>query len=270
MSYSLAIQQSFWHTVFEGSYVGSLSRHLPNGQDINVIPMYAHFNAKNADPSRPAVPLPDNLLRPYRGFGSLTMYSYDATSNYNALQASINRRFKSGIQFGIAYTFSKALGVANGDGSVVSSYFPARSRNYGALPFDRSQYFVANYVYDLPKLGQRLGSKAVGWALDNWQISGVTAFVSGSPFTPGFSTTDGADITGFSEGARINVAGAPELAKSDKTFFQNFNTSVFRRPVKGDEAGAFFPATPPRPRTRRIGSLRGGRLRILCGACGRA
>lgn len=238
MNFSLGIQHRVWNTTFDGSYVGSLARHLPMGRDINVIPMYAHFDPKNADPTQPTLPLTDNFLRPYRGLGSLTMTTNSASSNYNALQAAINRRFTSGLQFGISYTWSKVLGVASEYNSTVSPYFPARQRNYGPLTFDRSHWFVVNYVYDLPKLGQRLGSKPTGWVLDNWQISGITSFISGAPFTPGFSTTDGQDITGSGEGARINVVGDAVLSKGDKTFFQNFNTGVFRRPAKGDFGNA--------------------------------
>jgi len=53
-------------------------------------------------------------------------------------------------------------------------------------------------------------------------------------FTPGFSTTDGQDITGSSEGARITVVGNPRLSKSEKTFYRTFNTDVFRRTPQRD------------------------------------
>ena len=36
-------------------------------------------------------------------------------------------------------------------------------------------------------------------------IAGITSFISGTPFTPTFSTVDGQDITGSSEGARITA-----------------------------------------------------------------
>ncbi|MCC6364758.1 MAG: hypothetical protein IT165_14655 [Bryobacterales bacterium] len=237
-NFSFGIQHSIAGMTLDASYVGSLARHLPMGADINPIPMYARFDPKNADPSQPAVPLPDNFLRPYKGFGSLSMVTFTGTSNYNALQMAVNRRFTSGLQFGVSYTWSKVLGVASLDSSSVSSYFPARQWNYGPLSYDRSHYFVANYVYDLPKPGRRLGFKPAGWALDNWQVSGITVFSSGAPFTPGFSTTDNQDVTGSSEGARVIVAGNPVLSKGGKTFFRNFDTSVFRRPAKGSFGNA--------------------------------
>jgi hypothetical protein len=234
MNYSLGIQHRVWNTTLDISYVGSLARHLPMGVDVNAIPMYARFDPNNADPTQPTRPLTDNFLRPYKGLGGLTVTTNSASSNYNALQTAINHRLARGFQFGISYTWSKVLGVANEYNSTVSSYFPARQRNYGPLSFDRSQWFVVNYVYDVPKLGHRLGSKPAGWVLDNWQISGITSFISGAPITPDFTTTDGADITGSSESARIDVMGSPVLSKGDKTFYRNFDTSVLRRSAKAD------------------------------------
>jgi len=107
----------------------------------------------------------------------------------------------------------------------VSTYFPSRKRDYGPLDFDRSHVLTINYVYDLPKLSglNRLLRTLAG----NWTVSGITSFVSGQPFTPGFSTTYATDITGSSEGARITVIGKPSLGKSEKTFYRNFRTEAF-------------------------------------------
>jgi hypothetical protein len=128
--------------------------------------------------------------------------------------------------------------VASGDNSQLSSYFADRSWNYGPLPFDRSHVLVFNYMYAVPKVGSKVGFKPAEWVLDNWQISGITSFISGAPFTPGFSTTDGQDITGSAEGARITVVGDPNLSKDEKTFFRNFDTSVFHRTPKGSFGNA--------------------------------
>src|SRR5262249_48249875 len=161
-----------------------------------------HFDSKNADPTQPGRPLPDNFLRPYFGYGDLLVYENSATANYNSLQVSVNRRFTRGPQFGVAFTHSKALGIASSDSAQVSPYFPARQRNYGPLNFDRTNTLVFNYTYDLPKVGRRTGWKVAAWVLDDWVISGISSFISGAPFTPGFGTTDGQDITGSTEAAR--------------------------------------------------------------------
>jgi hypothetical protein len=233
MNYSFGIQHQMWNTTVEVSYVGGLSRHLIARRNLNPIPIFARFDPNNEDPTQPGRPLPDNFLRPIKGFGNIDLQEFAATSNYNALQISANRRFTRGLQFGLAYTRSKTLGVANSDYDGVSPYFSPRQRNYGPLAYDRPNVFVFNYIYDLPKIGSRTGFKPARWVLDDWQISGITSFITGSPFTPGFSTTDGQDITGSSEGARITVAGNPRLDKSERTYFRNFNTDVFRRTPKG-------------------------------------
>ena len=44
-------------------------------------------------------------------------------------------------------------------------------------------------------------------ALDNWQVAGIASFVSGTPSTVGFTTTDSVDLTGGGDGIRVNVTG---------------------------------------------------------------
>jgi len=232
MSFSFGIQQRVKTTVVEVSYVGGLSRHLYASNTVNPIPMYARHNLANQDPTKPGTMLLDDFLRPYRGYGSIRISTPQSSSNYNALQVSVNRRLRTGLQFGVAYTFSKALG------SGTNPYFDYHYWSYGPLGQDRSQVLVFNYIYDLPKLGARLNSRPAGWVLDNWKVSGITSFISGSPFTPTFGTTDGADITGSEISGRIIVTGDPRLSKSEKTFDRVFDTSVFQRPAKGDWGNA--------------------------------
>ncbi|HRR57693.1 MAG TPA: hypothetical protein P5057_12070, partial [Acidobacteriota bacterium] len=155
------------------------------------------------------------------------------SSNYHGLQVSANRRVGKGLQFGVAYTFSKVLGATS-----ANPYFDFKYWNYGPQAMDRSQVLVFNYIYDLPKLGERLGSKPARWVLDNWKLSGITSFISGSPYTPTFTTTDGADLTGSEITGRIVVTGDPRLSKSEKTFYRTFKTELFARPAKGDWGNA--------------------------------
>jgi hypothetical protein len=163
--------------------------------------------------------------------GSINMRTFDGTSNYHGLQVGANRRMTRGLQFGASYTWSKSLGVSDGDFGGLSYYFPWRQRNYGPLGYDVRHVMSINYAWDLPGLGKRTGMKALGWFTDNWQLSGITTFATGTPFTPGFSTSDGADITGSQEGARIDLIGDPNLAKDQRTFSKNFNIDAFARPA---------------------------------------
>ena len=78
MNFSLGVQQKIKHTVVEASYVGGLSRHLYATRNWNAIPLYAHFDLSNADPTSAGRPLPDSLLAPYPGFAPGPYREYSA------------------------------------------------------------------------------------------------------------------------------------------------------------------------------------------------
>lgn len=233
MNFSLGVQREVgFRSVVDVSYVGSLARHLIISRNINSIPMYAQFDPNNRDTTTASSPLADNYLRPYLGMGAINMRTFDGTSNYHGLQLSMNRRMSNGLQYGSAYTWAKSLGVSAADFGTVSYYFPMRQQNYGPLSYDIRHMLVFNYNWEVPGLGKRLGNRIIGAVADNWQLSGITTFMTGTPFTPGFSTSDGQNITGSQESARITVVGDPNLAKSQRTFFKNFNTEAFARTLQ--------------------------------------
>ena len=74
--------------------------------------------------------------------------------------------------------------------------------------------------------------------LDNWEVSGITTLASGFPRGIGFSTVDGADITGGGDGSRIIVTGKAQLPAGERTFRRFFNPTVFARPARGDFGNA--------------------------------
>ncbi|MGB9610316.1 MAG: hypothetical protein ACPL7M_05030, partial [Bryobacteraceae bacterium] len=238
MNFSFGIQrEAGFGTVVDVSYVGSLGRNLLYVRDINPIPMYARFDPANKDWTTGS-PLPDNFLRPYYGLSSINVRGFGATSNYHSLQVTANRRMKNGLQYGVSYTFSKALGVGAGDFDGVSPYFSMRRRNYGLLSYDATHALVINYTYELPNLAARWHKGFLNQVFGYWQISGISTFQSGFPFTPTFSTSDTVDLTGSSEGARITVVGDPRLPKDQWTFDRTFRTEVFKRTPKGDFGNA--------------------------------
>ena len=48
-----------------------------------------------------------NAIRPFAGYGAFADRSPVFTSNYNSLQASLNRRISHGLTFGVSYTWSR-------------------------------------------------------------------------------------------------------------------------------------------------------------------
>jgi hypothetical protein len=239
-SMSLGVQYDIgYNTVIDVSYVGTLSRHLFLARELNAIPFGYLFTKAAQDPTQfsggvvpdsdSSIPqaykdaglkfdgskaLPVNLVRPFPGLGGIRFEENVATSNFNSLQVAVNRRFSRGFSYSLAYTFSKALGVAAGDGSFVNPY-NTRVYDYRLLDFDRTHAFTATYIYDLPKLGRKLGDNRFSRAaLDGWQISGITSLISGNPFELGIGIGGGVNanqrITGsWTEPPRFRLNGDP-------------------------------------------------------------
>jgi hypothetical protein len=92
---------------------------------------------------------------------------------------------------------------------------------------------VINYTWDLPKASALWNNAVVRGVLDNWQLSGITAFASGTPSGVSLALVDsGTDLTGGGDGTRVVVTGDPSIA--NPSFNKWFDTSVFARPPKGD------------------------------------
>jgi Carboxypeptidase regulatory-like domain/TonB-dependent Receptor Plug Domain len=238
MNFSLSVQRNVGAgIVVDVGYVGSLARHLLWQRNLNAIPFGANFDPKNADPTSPGVPLSQAFLRPFPGYGNINFREWASSSNYYSLQVTVNRRFTRGVQFGGSWTWSKALDFNDTDNESVSTLIPVREANYGLASFDRTHVLKINWLWDLPKTGWKsLPARAV---LNDWQVSGIASFVSGTPLGIGFSTVSAMDITGSpTDDARIVVTGDPVLPKGERAFSRNFRTEVFQLPARGTYGNA--------------------------------
>jgi hypothetical protein len=233
MNFSLSVQRNIGAgVVIDTAYVGSLGRHLPWTRNLNAIPFGTNFNPANADPTNKGGPLPASFLRPVLGYGDINYREFASSSNYHSLQVSANRRFAKGVQFGASWTWSKSMDYSDSTTDAVSNLVPVRIWNYGLASFDRTHVVKVNWLWDVPK--GPWSNKLVKAVINNWQISGITSFVSGEPLGVGFANVTATDITGSpTDGARIVVTANPNLPKSERTFDRNFRTEVFRAPAKG-------------------------------------
>ena len=192
-NFSLGVQQDIgFKTIIEASYVGSFARHLGEQRNINSVPDAAKLidcravpanlcHPENRDPLTAVNPKNDDFLRPYRGYSDINVNTWSGTSNYNSLQVQINRRYTSGFQYGVAYTYSKSFDYANDDTSNVFLGRPYKAFNYSPSDFDQTHILTVNYIYDVPGLSRKWNNGFVRAVLDNWQISGTTSFASGKP-----------------------------------------------------------------------------------------
>ena len=209
-NWSVGIQRELgWGTVIDVTYSGSTTRHLEVVSNINVVPDGAKFidlNPQNRNPQNPNNPLPDEFLRPFRGYQNINVRSHRGTSDYHGLQVQVNRRYIRGLQFSAAYTFGKTRGVADEDEGGVSIARPLDPWHYAPYSSSQAHNLVVNYTWDLPRASNRWNNALVRAVLDNWQLSGENAFVSGDWAPVFLATTDNFDFTGGDGGTGANVA----------------------------------------------------------------
>ena len=251
-NFSLGVQRDIgYHTVLDVAYVGSLSRHLLQRRSINSVAYGQRFLPASIDPtvSGGTTPLPDNFLRPYKGYGDINYIEFNSNSNYHSLQVQANRRISTSLAFGVAYTWSKAMDLVDGNNNNVNPFIDPRVRNYGKAGFDRTHNLTINYVYKLPGLSKRWDNVVTRQVLDGWELSGITSFISGAPLGIGYSTVQGTDLVGGSGSgvdSRVVLTGDPNLPKGDRTFARYFNTSVVQPPTKANFGVGNAPKDPIR------------------------
>ncbi|MGI8742364.1 MAG: hypothetical protein ACR2NN_07285 [Bryobacteraceae bacterium] len=125
-SMSLGVQRNIGlSTVLDVAYVGSLGRHIGQTRDLNQVPYGAHFLPQNQDATT-GKPLPDNFFRPCPGHGSIPFLSFDGNSSYHSLQTQLTRRFAQHLQYGVVWTWSKAMDYSDGDQGTVASNLSLR------------------------------------------------------------------------------------------------------------------------------------------------
>ena len=233
-SANLGVQRRIgFDTVVDVAYVGTFGRHLNQQVDLNQVPYLSQFDPKNVDNTvasksffmassplhitqQPAVN--DNFFRPTPGYGSINLREYGGTANYNSLQTSVNRRFTKGLQFGVSYTWSKAMAYADTVNGAIAASQDRRWWNYSEASFDRTHNLVFHWVANLPKASRLWDVRLLRAVGDNWEYSGIAEFVSGAPQS--FSTSPapdlgGLNLTGGGDGARFLLLGNP-LAPSDQ------------------------------------------------------
>jgi carboxypeptidase family protein len=185
----------------EAAYLGSRGQHIWTGSlnadaanpqylslgsqlnDLVPNPFYGKITSGSLSPSmirRSA------LLIPYPQYASIGQLRAAAgDSIYHALALRADKRFGHGLLFQVSYTFSKLIDNVQerfaGRSSFNNPYNLRASRSLSDL--DRSQMFVANFVYELPvgTAHRWAGNGKVGKIVGNWQVSGILSLQNGQP-----------------------------------------------------------------------------------------
>ena len=217
--YSMTLQTAFakdW--TFEIGYQGSRGAKLLQGRSFNQAALASTSNPIRGETTNTVPNLltgdPGNLaLRvPIQGFDPVfsTFIESAGASWYNALGASVSKRFSHGLQLLASYTWASALetspfyttGSFTG-GFRLGDQNSARA-NYGFDDFIRPQRFVLSYLYELP--GFKSGSFLKTRVLNGWSVAGVATFQNGQKLT--ITETNSLNAYGISssQGDRAQLA----------------------------------------------------------------
>jgi len=184
-------------------------------------PAYVHLQVACASPHTPNI---NSLPRPYPGLGQVLSLENVANSDYHAFQATL-RRTRGPLTTGVSYSYSHSFDNSSdrSDPVLVDSYNLRANR--ASSNFDQRHLLNLSYIYDLTNLPRWLQTLTWGHGGDptgdgqdgpiteppsrllrrlggDWQISGVTTFQSGTPFTvinsagnTGIALTDNAGVS---------------------------------------------------------------------------
>ena len=223
-SWSFDIQRELGKkTSLDIGYVGNQGRHQQYNRDLGQLPLNTTTTPGTTILS--SVNFTNNAIRPFPGFNSVNFTEFGATSNYNALQTRLSRRFASHLTLNASYTWSKAMDEVDADGNAIG-YYLDRRRDYARAGFNRTHVFNFDYVYELPNLAKEnpfLKSVANGW-----QLAGITRYWSGTPI----NVTANGDPGTLGGGQRANYLGG-QIYPDTQTRFNFFNPLVFGRPAQG-------------------------------------
>ncbi len=114
---------------------------------------------------------------------------FDANSNYNALQVTLERQVSTGLFARFNYTYSKCFedasddlagGESNGGGAAWTPTLNAKA-NYHPCSFTGNNAANFSLNYDLP-FGKMVESGVAKALLSGWEINSLTGVFSGVPF----------------------------------------------------------------------------------------
>ena len=169
------------------------------------------------------IPTPNSLRQPgyaiAPGVGQIFSLQNIANSNYNAFQFTL-RHTKGPLTLGLSYSYSHSIDDSSDRTSAnfVNAYDLAQNR--ASSDFDQRHLLNLSYIYQLPLL--RWAEKFGGWAdsdptnqiaghgmsdaqkafWNGWELSGITLFASGTPF----SVINGGSSSGISSLDNAGVA----------------------------------------------------------------
>ena len=211
------------------------------------------------NPSHPAIAVA-NTFRPYPGLGDIFSLQNAADSMYHGFQTTM-RRTKGPLTAGFAYSYSHSIDDSSDrtDPTFVNSL--DLHSNKASSDFDQRHLLNISYVYSAPNFSRALQRDLIGpletasdgeedkkdapgsgepsrlmrWIGDGWQLSGITTYQSGTPFSvinnggsSGIGVPDNAGVAnGYSRENGTAALSYPDLATGPSPAALRSNPSSF-------------------------------------------
>jgi hypothetical protein len=230
-NYNFTVQHQITPTLtVQAGYVGGLSLHLETFPNTNVQSVLLPLNLN-----------PQNYV-PFPDFSRGSPYTDTiGISNYNALQAKLEKRYSNGLDLLISYSFQKTLTDAgdslNGGGlnSNRASGIIGIQGDYGPAAFDVQQAFTASGTYALPVgKGRRYmssGNRIADFFLGGWSMNWILTLDTGQPQTINCATATGAGTGCYA----LTVPGIDAYAGQSVSHF--YNAAAFATPPAVTQVG---------------------------------
>jgi len=216
-SWNLVVQQGFRGNLsLQLAYVANHGVDISGAPNINVPSTYGGGNASD----------PENIA--FGRTAATNQYFMGFSSNYQSLQAQLNKRFSNSLAFTTGFTWGKAMGYVVGDDGTLLFWINKR-RNYAPLDFDRTLNYEQSFTYELPfgKGHNMLNSGVGAVVLGGWQVSGIISVVSGLPFTV---QTNGANLNTPGTAQTGQLTGVYHVTHAVGTGTHWFDPSAFSTP----------------------------------------
>ena len=212
--FNFNVEQAFGGTVVTVGYVGSLGRHLRISPDLDLAPP----GITSYVTRRPFYAQLPNVT-------SIPNIQSNGDSNYNGLQATVQRRLSKGFTTNANYTWSHAIGdtVGYSQSGLYTSVLPyaTGSAERGNSDLDVRHRFTMMLTYALP-----FGQGLKGWQggiVKGWQLNAIDVWQTGFPFS--VTNASPQSNTGIGSDRPNQVASA---TLSDPTIHRWFNTAAFQ------------------------------------------
>ena len=224
-AWNFAVQQAFGANYsLQVAYVGNHGSRMNLSQNINLPSYYGGGNNS----------LPENKdasgVTTFGRTAATNQYFLGASSNYDALQVQLTKRYSHGLSFTSAFTWGKALTYATGgDDNGSMMFFINWRRNYAPADFDRAKNFEQSFTYELPAgRGHKYFNSPAGDAvLGGWRLTGVISMLSGLPFSV---YANGGTLNTPGTAQTANLTGGMKVLHNIGSGKQWFDPTVFSQP----------------------------------------